>query len=61
MPGVILLAVTVVTNYILHLLGFQTICQWTRAHVPKLVAAGGILGIFGWLLPHVWNGYDPKN
>jgi len=60
MPGVILLVVTVVTNYVLHKLGLETICQYTRKHVPKPVAAIGIAGIFAYLFPHVVNGYEKK-
>lgn len=60
MPGVILLAAAVVTNYVRHRMGRPTICQHARATLPRPLAIGGVAGVFGWLIIHLWNGYPAK-
>lgn len=59
MFGGTMLIFAVIVNFLMHLLGFQTMCQWWRAHVPKPLTPILLTGIFGWLVQHVWRGY-PK-
>lgn len=58
MPGVVLLVAAVVVNFIRHKMGLTTICQTYREHVPRPLGVVILLSIFGWLLPHVFRGYD---
>lgn len=57
MAGGLLVVAGVLTNYLMHRLGLQTICQWIREHVPKPLAAILAAGGFSWFLPHLLNGY----
>ena len=57
MPGIALLGAAVVVNLARHRRGQPTICQEVRAHVPKPVAAVLLSAGFGWLLPHLLEGY----
>lgn len=60
MPVALMMAVTLVTNYIRHRLGLTTLCQCLRAHVPKPLATVMVVGGFLWFLPHLRGGYPKR-
>ena len=46
MPGVVLLIVALVVNYVRHKAGHRTICQCIRRTLPRPLAALGLAGFF---------------
>ena len=61
MPGVVLLAAAIVVNLLRHLTGRATICQTTRAHIPRPIAAALLDAGFAWLRPHLLDGYPSRS
>lgn len=61
MPAIVVLVSGVVLNVIRWRQGKETACQFTRAHVPKAAAIGGVAWFFLWFPRHLISGYPAKS
>lgn len=57
MPPLLMLIAALVTNYARYRRHESTICSTTRRHLPRPLAALGLVGFFAWFFPHLLGGY----